>query len=294
VQAAITVSIPGGRWVDGVRYRDVEIRPLPTRDEFLLTDGAEQTTGDSTASRLTWLLSRCVVRLAAGTAGDAEAVRDLTVGDREALALHLRRLLFGDRMACVVSCPECRERLDLELSVDQLLVPPYPDAVASYETTIDKAGGRYRVRFRLPTGRDQEEAGSVASGPTDSADVILARCIEDVSRVDVDRLAGDARSDLTHAIAARVPALMAELDPQAVLNLDMRCPSCAHDFVVPFSPSAFLVREVVERSKRLIGEVHALAMTYHWSESAILRLPSRRRQAYLDLLEDRQLAEMFS
>ena len=103
-------------------------------------------------------------------------------------------------------------------------------------------------------------------------------------RVDVDRLAGDARSDLTHAIAARVPALMAELDPQAVLNLDMRCPSCAHDFVVPFSPSAFLVREVVERSKRLIGEVHALAMTYHWSESAILRLPSRRRQAYLDLL----------
>ena len=45
---------------------------------------------------------------------------------------------------------------------------------------------------------------------------------------------------------------MAELDPQAVLNLDMRCPSCEHGFVVPFSPSAFLVREVVERSKRLI------------------------------------------
>jgi hypothetical protein len=293
VQAAITVSVPGGRWVDGVRYRDVEIRPLPSRDEFLLADGAEDTTGGSTASRLTWLLSRCVVRLAPGTAGDADAVRDLTVGDREALALHLRRLSFGDRMACVVSCPECRERLDLELSVDQLLVPAYPDARPGYETTIAEAEPGYRVRFRLPTGRDQEEAGSVASGPTDSADVILARCIEDVSGV--DQPGGEPRApNLTELIAAHVPALMAELDPQAVLNLDMRCPSCGHDFVVPFSPSAFLVREVVERSQRLIAEVHALAMTYHWSESAILRLPSRRRQAYLDLLEDRELVETFS
>jgi hypothetical protein len=223
----------------------------------------------------------------------------LVVGDREALSLHLRRLLFGDRMACVVSCPECRERLDLELGVDQLLVPLYGDARPTYETIIEEAGAAYRVRFRLPTGRDQEEAGSLAGGATDSADVILARCVVDVSRVDGDAADGlapadDAGSHPTHAIADHVPALMAELDPQAVLNLDMRCPSCGHDFVVPFSPSAFLVSEVVERSKRLIAEVHALAMTYHWSESAIVALPARRRHAYLELLERSQLAESFS
>jgi hypothetical protein len=293
VQATVTVSVPGGRWVDGVRYRDVEIRPLPTRDEFLLADAQEEVAGHSTASRLTWLLSRCVVRLAPGTAGNADSVRDLTVGDREALALHVRRLLFGERMAGVVSCPDCRERLDLELSVDQLLVPAYPDALPSYQTTIQEGGAEYRVRFRLPTGRDQEQAGSLADGATESADVILERCIVEVSRVDGD-VGQSGAPDLTALIAPHVSALMAELDPQAVLNLDMRCPSCSHDFVVPFSPSAFLVREVVERSKRLISEVHALAMTYHWSESAILALPTRRRHAYLDLLDRSQLVESLS
>ena len=39
VAAAITVSVPGGQWVDGVRYRDVEIRRAPAREELLLAEG---------------------------------------------------------------------------------------------------------------------------------------------------------------------------------------------------------------------------------------------------------------
>jgi hypothetical protein len=279
--ATLTVSIPGGRWVDGVRYRDVELRPLPARDEVLLSDPEGHLAGASTAARLTWLLARCVVRLGPLAPVDEESVRDLSVGDREALALHLRRLLVGERMACSLSCPDCREPLDLELLVGELLVPAYPDAGPSFETTVADGDASWRVRFRLPTGRDQEEVGGLADdAPEMGADEILRRCILAVTGDGVSPAAG-----LPEGIAARLPGSMAELDPQALLDLDMRCPSCGTAFVVPFSPSAFLVRELVDRSRRLIAEVHTLALSYHWSESAILALPARRRHAYLELID---------
>jgi hypothetical protein len=284
MEATHSVSVPGGLWFDGVLFRDVELRPLPARDEVRLSDPDDLVGGRSAASRLTWLLSRCVVRFGPRRRVDRDLVRDLTVGDREALALHMRRLLFGERMGCVVSCPACHDLLDLELSVDQLLVPAYADARPAYEATVEGDGGHYRVRFRLPTGRDQEEAGAAALD--DAAAVILRRCVLEVSGGDAP--SASTTRDLPGAIADRLPALMAELDPQALLNLDMRCPSCEAAFVAPFTPSAFVVREILDRSKRLIAEVHALAMTYHWSEAAILALPRRRRHAYLDLLDRTQ------
>jgi hypothetical protein len=281
--ATVTVSVPGGWWVDGVRHREVELRALPARDEVLLSDPGWQAAGGSTASRLSWLLSRCVTGLGPVAPVGGDAVRELSVGDREALALHLRRLLVGERMDGVMPCPACREPLDVELAVGQLLVEPYPDARPSYETTAHEGDVTWLVRFRLPTGRDQEEAGRLATDtPETAAAEILRRCVLGVS--------GGEASDrgVPDAVAARLPSLMAELDPQAVLELDMRCPSCGQAFVVPFSPSAFLVRELTDRSNRLITEVHALAMSYHWSEAAILALPQRRRHAYLELLDATQ------
>lgn len=39
------------------------------------------------------------------------------------------------------------------------------------------------------------------------------------------------------------------------------------------------------RGRRLLRDVHTLAVRYHWSEDAILRLSIGRRIAYLALIE---------
>ena len=57
-------------------------------------------------------------------------MRSARSATREALLLHLRRLLVGDRLACVLSCPDpaCGEPMDVELAVEELLVGPYAEA----------------------------------------------------------------------------------------------------------------------------------------------------------------------
>jgi hypothetical protein len=280
MRATLTISVPGGRWVQGVRHREVELTPLSAHDQVLLAD-ADGPAGRSAAARFTWMLARTVVRVGTQEPVDADDVRELAVGDREALALHLCRLLVGERMSCPVFCPGCGEPLDVDLSVGQLLVPGYPAARPWYETTAEDSGVSYQVRFRLPTGRDQEEVGSFGyDAPAAAAEVILRRCVLEL------RCGGERTvPDLPPVFVDRLPGLMAELDPQAVTLLDMACMSCERPFVVPFSPSGYLVQELVDRSDRLIAEVHTLALHYHWSESAILALPAQRRRAYLDLLE---------
>ncbi len=79
---------------------------------------------------------------------------------------------------------------------------------------------------------------------------------------------------------------MERLAPQLDLELDLTCPECGHAFVVPFDVTMFFFAELRTESRHLLREVHALALSYHWSEAEILGLVRPRRRAYLDLLSD--------
>jgi hypothetical protein len=92
--------------------------------------------------------------------------------------------------------------------------------------------------------------------------------------------------DLGDAEEAEVAARLAELDPQADLEIDMRCSVCGEELRLPFDPAGFLLRELAVEAEALYREVHALALYYHWSERDILELPVSRRRFYLELLAD--------
>src|SRR4051794_37034009 len=47
---------------------------------------------------------------------------EVTVAERDRLLLELRRALFGAQMSCATTCPSCAADLELELSVDEVLV----------------------------------------------------------------------------------------------------------------------------------------------------------------------------
>src|SRR5215472_1846911 len=96
----VHVTVPGGRWTADALEREFRLRPLSAEDQLELVEDSLRAT--SPARTATVLLARC--------AGVSEQVAaELTVGDREALLLHLRRLTFGDRVPCILTCPreEC-------------------------------------------------------------------------------------------------------------------------------------------------------------------------------------------
>src|SRR4051794_29978680 len=112
--SSVVATLPGGRWVHGACCREAQLRELTGEDQTCL---AEEARALPPAQWTTEVLARCVTALGSGEPVTRETVRSLTVGDREALLLHLRCLTAGDRLQCVLTCPSpgCEEKLDLEL-----------------------------------------------------------------------------------------------------------------------------------------------------------------------------------
>ena len=284
-----TVLLPGGLWADGECHREADLRPLSGEDEAFLLDAADLLLP---AARTTALLARCLTRLGGleGGAQPPEALaRALTVGDREALLLHLRRLTVGERLPCVLDCPapDCGQPMDLDLRVSDLLLPPYAETRAEHEATLGDDGTASRVRFRLPTGADQEAAALLAgSDPRAAADLLLRRCLLGLGVGGGPLVAVTAKTGLPEAIQQDLPDLLARLDPQAELLLSLTCPNCGRAFTALFDAATYLFHEVSGRAAHLYREVHLLAFYYHWSEAEILGMTAIKRQRYLDLLAE--------
>lgn len=270
MNGSIPITLPGGCWRNGALQRDALLRPLRGEDELFLAEEAE---GLTPARRTTLTLARCLERLGDEAPVSDETARALTAGDREAILLHLRRATFGEQVTSVLRCPrtECDERMDLELRVADLLVPPAESPAPVHETAI----GGHAVRFRLPNGGDLEEAAVLARRDVNAAArLVLERCVVDDG--------GAASAD----IARELPAVMAERDPQAELVLHLVCTKCERPFTALFDTASFLFGELAARRGALYREVHQLAFHYHWSEADILGMTAARRRRYLELLTE--------
>jgi hypothetical protein len=275
------VILSGGAWLGGVCYRQAHIRPLVGADEAFLGELGERL---RPAEEATALLARTVSGLGPAGADPAEVVRALSVGDREALLLELRRLTRGDRLDCVVECPatDCRERLDITLRVADLILPARPRSDERYERVVHENGTEYRAVFRLPTGADQEAACTLPDkDPRARALHLLRQCVERAMTAE-----GRVVNDLPPLAAAELARRMAELDPQAELQLEITCPECGGHFVALFDAAAFLLEELAAERRMLYREVHALALHYHWSEAEIMAMTRHKRRLYLNLLDE--------
>jgi hypothetical protein len=187
-------------------------------------------------------------------------------------------------MDCVLKCPAsgCGAKMDLELRVADLLLTPYAESPQYHEVTISENGDSYRVRFRLPTGADQEAAAELADRNLPAAaDRLLKRCVAEWFR-NGEREPPDS---LPPAVSRRLPEILSRLDPQAEIRLDLSCPECRRGFTTVLDTADFFFRELASRSADLFQEIHRLAFHYHWSEAEIMNMTARKRRRYLNLLD---------
>jgi hypothetical protein len=278
---SVAIALPGGFFANGEHCREVHLRAPTAEEQVFLT---EECGALVPAQWATEVLTRCIEQLGPDREVSRSAIRALTVGDREALLIHLRRLMTGDRLTCVLACPSvpCGERLELDLDAADLLLPCY-DAVAQLHELSMSAEGTapVTVRFRLPTGGDQEAAALLArTNPAGATDLLLRRCLQSVTP------GRDSGGALPEALRDQVSDRMAELDPQAEITLRVTCPACGHVFRANFDTASFLMEELRVEARALFREIHQLAYHYHWSPAEILAMSARTRRRYLQLLED--------
>jgi hypothetical protein len=276
---ATTVVLPHGYWIGGVCHRDADLHPVTGNDEAFFVEAGDRLLP---AEKATALLARCVARVGSLDHVTPDLARSLTMGDREALLLQLRRLALGDRLQAAVRCPDddCRGQMDVPLNVTDLLLAPYKHSRERYDVTIPTDATTYRLRVRVPTGGDVEAAARIAvTNPQAAADG-LARAL-------VDSVVGDREErvePLPAAVARALPDALSELDPQAEVRLTLACVECGRRIAALFDAASYVFHEIAGGMKQLYREVHLLAFHYHWSEAEIMGMTPGRRRRYVGLL----------
>ncbi len=230
----------------------------------------------SAAARGLWLLEASCEDL------DAESLLALPLGRRDALLLDLRERLFGRRMHGVACCPACGASVEADFDVDALRQGTQPGGgTTGAEDVLTRelhvAGRAEPMRFRLPDSRDLL-AMQASEDAACARRLLIQRCVIGVvgAEQDVDAAA------LSDAMQLALAQAMADADPQADLSLEFTCPDCQQSWEPMFDVARFLWQELHAWALRLLRDVDTLARSYHWSESDILALSPRRRQAYLE------------
>lgn len=198
----------------------------------------------------------------------------LSIGQRDAYLLALRELTFGTKLRCFAECPGCKEHLEFAIKTADIRQLPL-SGEKNQELEIDEV----QVRYRMPNSLDL--AAIAGSGEVDTTrNLLVQRCVLEVIRngdpVDFNELPAEVK--------AKLVAHMAEQEPQADVMLDIHCPACGHQWQTIFDIVSFFWAELNAEARRLLYDIHALALAYGWRESDILSMSDTRRQFYLGMV----------
>ena len=213
---------------------------------------------------------RALPMLAACSSDSMEGVAALSVGERDRRLLKLREWVFGSELGSVADCESCGERL--EWTVDSASLLAAPPALTDGMFKCDE----YEIAFRLPNTLDLEAIAQNSDADLARA-VLLQRCVTSALKNGVEVGPGELPETVIEALAEH----MAEIDPQADVQMNLACPACGHRWQALFDIESFFWTELQSWAQRILSEVHLLACAYGWREKDILELSAWRRQFYL-------------
>jgi hypothetical protein len=143
------VLLPGGLLRDGVTFREAEVRELTGEDEEALS----RAQGNNL--RFVGTLLRQGVVSIGGDRVTNEVLKELLIGDRDALVLGIRRATFGNDLDFKdLICPGCNAKLDVTVHLDEVPIRKLDNPLIR-EFTVELSRGASAV-VRLPNGGDQE------------------------------------------------------------------------------------------------------------------------------------------
>jgi hypothetical protein len=226
------------------------------------------------------LPARALALLESASGSDSQlALARLPIGERDRRLLALREQAFGQRVAGVSVCPDCGITMEFELNVADVTISPDLTETETRQEVLHY--NEYEITFHIPSSVDLAALKDL-SAFEEKMGLLLERLIQRATR---NRIAISV-AQLPREVISAVEAQMAEVDPQADIQLSFHCQACGRLWQSCFDIASFLWTEVHVWALRLIRDVHSLAHAYGWREADILAMSSWRRQQYLELLSE--------
>lgn len=205
---------------------------------------------------------------------DLDGLMSSSIGHRDAWLLSLREALFGARIECLLPCPACGQRIELDFCVSDIRAP-HAEPQHLCEVVADGSA----LRFRVPTSADLLAIEGERNGQT-AERMLLQRLWTATAEVPHAELSPALMVEVADALAHA----LGEADRQAEVLLELACPACGQQSEQMFDIASHLWCELDHWARGLLQKVHALACRYGWSEDCILGMSTARRQAYLALI----------
>ncbi len=223
------------------------------------------------------LVNRALTLLAASCQEmSLDELAELSVGQRDELLLDLREQTFGTMLNVFAECPQCREHIEFTADVTDIRVANHSE-IDEKENNLSIEN--FDLRFRLINSMDLVEVVN-CNDLTRARSILVHRCVIRASR------GGEELSpeELPENIIEKLVARLSECDPQSDVLLNIVCPACTHNWHMIFDIVSFFWREISMQAKRLLREVHTLALAYGWQEADILSMSTARRRFYLEMV----------
>jgi hypothetical protein len=205
-----------------------------------------------------------------------DSLLDMSLGMVNGRLLALRVRLFGSILEAIIRCPSCGETVELDVPADMVLSEVASDPTAEVVVEIDG----YRLRLtRLTPAAMAKTMGCFSE--EEIRHLLLDACL-------LEAICGDhdgalSSEQLPMAVQREAGTALAKADPNAVPSIDIGCGVCGHEWAASIDIGAFLWNDLDRWARRLLDEVHALALAYGWTEPDVLALAPRRRRHYLHL-----------
>lgn len=172
-----------------------------------------------------------------GEKPDAEVIRNLLIGDRDALVNFVRRTTYGDLYEFELTCSVCKgkSKIGIDLSTEIQQTPIEDPMVRTFEIPLRR--GVAKVRFL--TGADQEAfSETLSKQPKTQAEIDTLMLARSVIEIDgqltfgdenaVRRLPAADRSTLSEFIGTKQPG------PQTMTPIPVNCATCGEEY--PITP----------------------------------------------------------
>ncbi|MBX3117508.1 MAG: hypothetical protein KF784_00465 [Fimbriimonadaceae bacterium] len=192
---------------------------------------------------------------------------DDAVGLRNARILEWRSRQFGARVEALAACPDCGEIAEFTLP-DMSATEPMPGTLSMGDWEVEYRPANsldlaYMLRF------DNDE---------DAASALVRRCVLACRRSGEEASFEEVPKEVLEALDERLDAE----DPLGAPRLSLACPKCETEWEALIDLPAITWREIGQRARRTLSEVHDLAKAYGWNETEILALSPARRRRYLE------------
>jgi hypothetical protein len=206
-----------------------------------------------------------------------ESLATLSIGQRDAALISLREKLFGSQFSSLTDCPACGERLELNFNAMDIRASPAP---ADMPLLVSQAD--YELQLRLPNSFDLLQLSGCAN-TAEMRTQLFEQCVVSIAHKGQPGSA-ERLEDMPAEIVDLAIERMGQADPQADVEVDLRCPDCRYAWQTGFDIVSYLWSELRAWAMQLLREVHLLASNYGWAESDILSMSNQRRRCYLELL----------